>query len=106
LYRRGQIRSMVCVPLKKNGSYLARMAVHQSTPRHWSSDEINLITAVADRCRESVERARAVRAVKENEERYRAFIANSSEGIWRFELEEPIPVMLSDNEQLAMFYQF
>ena len=77
------------------------MAVHQSTPRRWSNEEIDLITSVANRCWESVERARAVRAVKDNEERYRAFIANSSEGIWRFELEQPIPVTLSDDEQIA-----
>ena len=80
------------------------MAVHHSTPRRWSSEEIGLITAVANRCCESVERARAVRAVKDNEERYRAFIANSSEGIWRFELEQPIPVTLNDDEQLALVF--
>ena len=82
------------------------MAVHHSTPRRWSSEEIGLITAVANRCCESVERARAVRAVKDNEERYRAFIANSSEGIWRFELEQPIPATLNDDKQIALFFQF
>ena len=61
---------------------MARMAVHQSTPRRWTSEEINLITAVANRCWESVERAKATRSLKESEERYRAFIANSSEAIW------------------------
>ncbi|MGH9905233.1 MAG: PAS domain S-box protein [Pyrinomonadaceae bacterium] len=34
-------------------------------------------------------------ALRESEERYRAFIANSTEGIWRFELEQPVPLNLS-----------
>jgi PAS domain S-box-containing protein len=45
-----------------------------------------------------------LRALGESEERYRAFIANSSEGIWRFELEEPVPVDLPEAEQLELFY--
>jgi PAS domain S-box-containing protein len=70
IYGRGQIRSMVCVPLKKNGDFVARMAVHQKTPRRWSSEEIQLITTVADRCWESVERSRVMRSLKESEERF------------------------------------
>jgi PAS domain S-box-containing protein len=43
--------------------------------------------------------------LKESEERYRAFIANSSEGIWRFELDEPVPVDLDADEQIERFYK-
>jgi PAS domain S-box-containing protein len=106
LYRRAQIRSLVCIPLKKDGGFAARMAVHQSTPRRWTTEDIDLITAVANRCWESVERARAVRSVKNSEERYKAFIANSSEAIWRFELEQPIPLTLPETEQIERFFQF
>jgi PAS domain S-box-containing protein len=106
LYRQGQIRCLVCVPLKKDGSFAARMAVHQNTPRRWTREEIDLITAVGERCWESVERARAVRSVRESEERYKAFIGNSSEAIWRFELEKPIPVALPEAEQIELFFQF
>ncbi|HEX8719571.1 MAG TPA: PAS domain S-box protein [Pyrinomonadaceae bacterium] len=44
------------------------------------------------------------RALRESEERYRAFIANSSEGIWRFELDEPVPADLPEDEQIELFY--
>ncbi|HEX8338756.1 MAG TPA: PAS domain S-box protein, partial [Pyrinomonadaceae bacterium] len=44
------------------------------------------------------------RALRESEERYRAFIANSSEGIWRFELDEPVPTDLPEDEQVELFY--
>src|SRR5918999_1659988 len=45
------------------------------------------------------------RALRESEERYRAFIANSSEGIWRFELDEPVPTDLPEDEQIERFYR-
>ncbi len=45
------------------------------------------------------------RALRESDERYRAFIANSSEGIWRIELEEPVPVSLPEDEQIELFYR-
>ncbi|MFL6335243.1 MAG: ATP-binding protein [Pyrinomonadaceae bacterium] len=45
------------------------------------------------------------RALRESEERYRAFIAHSSEGIWRFELEEPVPTDLHEDEQIDLCYR-
>jgi PAS domain S-box-containing protein len=105
LYKRGEIRSMVCIPLRKGTNLVARIAVHQSTPRRWSSEEIALLTTVADRCWESAERARALKTLKESDDRYRAFIENSSEAIWRYELETPIPLTLSGDEQVEMLFK-
>jgi PAS domain S-box-containing protein len=48
-------------------------------------------------------RAEAARA-EESEERYRAFIEQTTEGVWRFELEEPVPVNLSPDEQIDRYY--
>ncbi|HEV2706701.1 MAG TPA: PAS domain S-box protein [Pyrinomonadaceae bacterium] len=45
-------------------------------------------------------------ALRASEERYRAFIANSSEGIWRFELERPVSINLSEDEQIEHFYRY
>lgn len=104
--RQAEIRAMVCAPLNKGGDFVARMSVQQKTPRRWSPEEIKLVTIVANRCWESVERARAIRSLEETEERYRAFIKQSSEAIWRFELEEPIPVTLPDDEQIERLYRF
>ena len=39
-------------------------------------------------------------ALRESGERYRAFVANSSEGIWRYEIDPPMPVSLGEEEQV------
>ena len=41
---------------------------------------------------------------EQNEERYEAFIKNSNEGIWRFDLDEPVPTDLSVEKQIKHFY--
>jgi PAS domain S-box-containing protein len=41
-------------------------------------------------------------ALRQNEDRYRAFIANSSEGIFRFAIDDGIPVNLPADEQVAL----
>ncbi|MDQ3754622.1 MAG: PAS domain S-box protein, partial [Acidobacteriota bacterium] len=64
----------------------------------------NLIAVVA-LIADITERKRTERALKESEERYRAFLEQSVEPIWRFEFDPPIPVNLSENEQLEQFYR-
>ena len=46
------------------------------------------------------ERDVAVELARGSDERYRAFVANSSEAIFRSELAEPMPVTLSPDEQI------
>jgi signal transduction histidine kinase len=47
------------------------------------------------------ERDVAIQNARQSDERYRAFIANSSEAIFRAELAEPMPVTLPSDEQVA-----
>ncbi|HNO92374.1 MAG TPA: PAS domain S-box protein, partial [bacterium] len=44
-------------------------------------------------------------ALKQSEERYRAFVTNSSEGICLFEFETPIAVNLPAEDQIASFFE-
>ena len=51
------------------------------------------------------DRVKAEEALKKSEERYRTFLELSSDGIWRLELETPIPVEASEDEQIARLYR-
>ncbi|MCW5960220.1 MAG: PAS domain S-box protein [Pyrinomonadaceae bacterium] len=51
------------------------------------------------------ESKRAQEKIRESEERYRAFIQQSSEGIWRLELELPISTYRPVTEQIELLYR-
>jgi PAS domain S-box-containing protein len=53
------IEAIVCCPLVRNGRLVAMMAVHQNTPRNWTSEEIDLIKTVVERCWTHVEKVGA-----------------------------------------------
>jgi PAS domain S-box-containing protein len=50
-------------------------------------------------------RKEAQRTIQQNQERYFNFISQSTEGIWRYELEEPIPINLPAAEQIDRVYR-
>ncbi len=66
-----QTRAAVAVPLMKSGKLVAVMAVHHSTPRKWRPDEVGLVHVVAQRCWESLGRARVERELRESEQQFR-----------------------------------
>lgn len=49
---------------------------------------------------------RDTEATVTSEERYKSFIAHCSEGIWRIELEKPIPINTPIKKQLDYFYKY
>ena len=64
-YKLTQIQAVICVPLHKNDRFVSCMAVHQRVPRKWTEEEIDLVSFVANRFWESIERARLVKSLHE-----------------------------------------
>jgi signal transduction histidine kinase len=76
-YERTQIRAVVSMPLHKAGRFVAGMALHQRAPRHWLPEEVELLGTVAQRCWESIERARALGSLQESERLLRGALAEA-----------------------------
>jgi PAS domain S-box-containing protein len=55
--------------------------------------------------REMDTRRKAETNLTESDERYRTFLQTSSEAIWRAELDPPVPVSVSEEEQTALFFK-
>jgi PAS domain S-box-containing protein len=86
-FRRAEIRALVCAPIIKHGHFVARMSVQQKAPRRWLGEEVELIKIVASRCWESVARARALRRVREGEERLRRITDATQDALWEINLK-------------------
>ena len=87
--------------------------IRKDGSRFWASvvitalkDEAGNLKGFSKVTRDISDRKKAEEARRESEERYRAFIEQSSEGIWRFELEEPLSTEHPETEQIQHFYQY
>jgi len=57
--------ALLATPLHKEGHFVAGTGAHMLSPRQWTIEEIELARAVAERCWESIDRARAEVALRE-----------------------------------------
>jgi PAS domain S-box-containing protein len=93
----------------KNGKVLHVMNVSVDiTERRKAEDKAKLAleTEIIERSKKEKELADAQALITASEERYTAFVRNSHEGIWRFELEKPISTKLPPSQQIKMMYQY
>jgi PAS domain S-box-containing protein len=68
------------------------------------SDRSAEIPSILTVVRDITDRKLAHAELKRRDERYRAFIEQSSEGIWRFEITPPVDVTLPVEEQIALAF--
>lgn len=81
-YRLTDIRAVICMPLHKDGKFTACMAVHMRTPRRWTESEVEMVRLVTERCWESIERARAIRNLRESERQFRTLADSIPQMAW------------------------
>jgi PAS domain S-box-containing protein len=94
------------LPLTARGRTLGLLAIGRTAPggREYDSAEFSLAEELAARAAVALDNALLHRAEQQAQERYRAFIEQTSEGVWRFELDDPVPVELPEAEQLERLY--
>ncbi|HLY62625.1 MAG TPA: PAS domain S-box protein [Terriglobia bacterium] len=68
--------------------------------------EIGGVPCILAQGRDVTEHRRAEQALRASDERYRAFISQSHDAVWRVELEQPIPVDLPGDEAFELLFQY
>lgn len=100
-YRATHIQAVICIPLHKDGTFTAAMAVHQRTPRRWTNAEVQIVTTVVARSWEALERTRVTRNLRESEARFRRLAAASIIGVIRWDLDRSL-ILDANDEFLRM----
>jgi PAS domain S-box-containing protein len=98
------VAGQIALAIERKGSEEALRKAHDELESRVEERTIELSRANLSLTEQIAERLRAEEAVLESEHRYRAFVENSSEGIWRMEVERPISIALPIKEQISEFY--
>jgi PAS domain S-box-containing protein len=94
------------VPLKLEDRTIGVVTVQTYSERvRLSERDKDILVFVSAQIARAVERRRAQDALRQAEERYRAFITQSTEAIWRVELDSPLPVDLAPEVQVDHIYR-
>ncbi len=94
------------VPLIVEGKTIGAMVVqHYSDTSIYGEREKHILEFVSTQVAKAIERKRAEEALKQSKDRYRAFVEQSTEGIWRFDSDFPISTFLPEDEQIKLFFK-
>jgi PAS domain S-box-containing protein len=91
--------------LKKTGQWAGELRHKTRNGRTVFVESRWMLTTDNDGRQLVLESNRDITDRRQAEERYRAFIEQSSEGIWRIEVDPPIPIDLPFDEQIKLAYE-
>jgi|GEM_PF-1013285 len=99
-------QSWLGVPLRTVRGVIGVLAVqsYDSSLTYTEQDE-QMLTLVSGSIAMAIERKRTLEAMRTSEERYRAFVEQSSEAIWCVELDVPLPISGPLDQQLDHVYE-
>jgi PAS domain S-box-containing protein len=81
------VRSLINVPLIREGRWVAVLFIHHPAPRDWTSDEVAIVEETAHRLWSAVRQAIAQAALQSSEARLRLFIDRAPAAIAMFDME-------------------
>ncbi|MBU7586297.1 MAG: PAS domain-containing protein [Nostoc sp. TH1S01] len=82
-----QTKSLLCVPLVKQGKFIALLVLHHIAPRHWQQEEVTLIEQIAEQTWLAVERSRAEEALRESEAHLQLALNVGRMGSWDWDVQ-------------------
>ena len=81
-YDRMQARALLCVPLVREGRFVALLVLHHQAPRNFSADDAALLEQVAERTWFAVDGARAEAALRESRDVLSLAMRSGKMGAW------------------------
>jgi PAS domain S-box-containing protein len=103
---REHLRGALGVPILFGDQVFGAMEFFSRDVHPPDADLLEMTAAVGRQIGQFIERTHAEEALQRSEERYRSFIHQSSEGIWRCELEQTIPIDEPEDRQIEDMYRF
>jgi PAS domain S-box-containing protein len=94
------------VPILINQQYWGYIAFDNCNElRLYDDAEIAILRIVADSLAAAIERQAKDEELRESEQHYRQLMELASEGIYRYQFEEPMPIHLPSEEKVRWLYQ-
>lgn len=82
-----QTKSLLCVPLVKEGQFVALLVLHHVAPRQWTEEDIALMERIAEKTWLAVERSRAEEELRKNEAHLQLALKVGRMGSWDWNMQ-------------------
>lgn len=92
--------SEIAVPIINEGKVIGVIDSEHHEKGFFTEFHFNILSSIASLCSNKIVQAIAQEKIRKSEERYRTFVEQSSEGIFRLEFKEPISTELALDEQM------
>ncbi|AUT03306.1 histidine kinase [Nostoc sp. CENA543] len=86
-FRAIETKSLLCVPLVKQGKFVALFVLHHNAVRQWTEVEVALMEQIAEQTWLAVERSRAEEALRENEAHLQLALKVGRMGTWDWDIQ-------------------
>lgn len=82
-----QTKSLLCVPLVKQGRFVALFVLHHDSPRNWTQEEVALMERIAEKTWLAVDRSRAEKELRESRTRLQLALTIGRMGTWDWDIQ-------------------
>jgi PAS domain S-box-containing protein len=82
-----QTKSLLCVPLVKEGRFVALLVLHHISPRQWTEEEVAMMERIAQKTWLAVERSRVEQELRESEAHLQLAVKIGRMGTWDWEMQ-------------------